>query len=302
MRIFFVNLTLVHEYNDRLLCQRRRFARAVPDCLAAAGTKYTARAWPLHRLTPAIPRREFVFGHTLDSTMEPAKIQTRSSSAGEPAQGATTIARPATSQEATDQLYHQERRKHRRHSKRMRYLQLITLMLAVTLTVVFIGWINTWVNLEAEEKDRYQLAADLRRVTEERDILIKRNEGLEERLKALVDQRLPGLHPLHFGTTVPIDNGYVRNISFNRTGVGKSKRFEYNLVLENRTQEALIPKIRILLFDESGIQSGSTTITKEAATSNAYTDFLQPGEIRAYTAPMKSDQGRRPIYFQIYAE
>ncbi len=181
-------------------------------------------------------------------------------------------------------------------------MQLVNLLLAIALVVVFIGWINTWVSLNAAEKERYLLASDLRQTTVERDSLRERNGELSRNLKTLVQQRLPGLQRLRFDTTVPIDSGYVRNVSFTRTGIGGEKRFEYSLVLENRSRDPFTPKVRILLFDESGIQSGSTTITKEAATSNSDLEFLEPGEIRAYTASIATDQGKQPVYFQVYTE
>ncbi len=234
--------------------------------------------------------------------MDPAAKQAPPPNPTAPAAGGKKTPHTAAKHKTPTPHYHQERRRHSRRSKHLRSLQLVNLLLAVALVVVFIGWINTWVNLNAADKERYLLASDLRQTTNERDALHQRNQELNNNLKTLVEQRLPGLHHLSFDTTVPIDNGYVRNISFTRTGVGDGKRFEYSLVLENRDQDALTPKVRILLFDESGIQSGSATLTKEASTSNNELEFLEPGEIRAYTAPISMDRGKRPVYFKVYAE
>jgi len=234
--------------------------------------------------------------------MEPAAKHSGPKNPPSSPTGKKPIPHPATKRKTAEPHYHHERRRHSRRSSRLRSMQLVNLLLAIALVVVFIGWINTWVNLNAAEKERYVLASDLRQASNERDTLRERNAELSRNLKTLVQQRLPGLQKLHFDTTMPIDSGYLRNVSFTRTGVGGEKRFEYSLVLENRSGDALTPKVRILLFDESGIQSGNAIITKEAATSNTELEFLDPGEIRAYTAPVAITKDKNPVYFQVYAE
>ena len=191
------------------------------------------------------------------------------------------------------------RRQHSKRSKHVRSLQLINLLLALALIVVFIGWINTWVNYNATEAERVELATQLRHKNSELERLQIHNAELNTNLSALVQQRLPNLQELQFDTTLPIDRGYARNISFTRTGVEQRWQYEYSLVLENRSRDIVKPNVRILLFDESGIQTGGTKIIPKAATSNSHMEFLEPAEIRAYTDEIPSDSVAPPRYFQV---
>jgi len=193
-------------------------------------------------------------------------------------------------------------RKHRKRNRQIRSLKLINLLLALSLIAALIAWINTWVNYNASQDERVALAAELRETNEQFEKLQVESGKLQAKLSALVEQRLPGLREMRFDTTLPIEEGYIRNISFHQTGVGDQKRYEYSLVLENQGREVLKPELRILLFDESGLQTGAATITAKAATANSDLEFLDPKEIRAYTADIPSTLDHPPEYFTIIME
>jgi hypothetical protein len=116
-------------------------------------------------------------------------------------------------------------------------------------------------------------------------------------MKKLVNGRLPGLSELIFDTTLQLNASYVRNLTFTVTGVGDNKRYEYRLVVDNQTGDALFPIIEIMLFDEQGIQTGYVKIDKESATSNEDLEFLEPHEIRAYNGPIPIHRNSKPLYF-----
>lgn len=194
-------------------------------------------------------------------------------------------------------------KRHSRRGKQIRTLQITTLILSIALVVVFIGWINTWVNLNRAEEEAFTHASALRKQTMELETLRARDKELSEKLSAMVEERLPSLRPLKFDATIPIDEAYVRNISFTETGIGSHKRYEYSIVLANRHNDTLRPRVRILLFDEAGIQTGGAKITPAAATTNADLEFLEPREVRAYTSQVNIDRpDTTPKYFQIYIE
>ncbi len=198
---------------------------------------------------------------------------------------------------------YRERRRHSHRSKQIRSLQLISLLLAIALVVVFIGWINTWANLNNAELALFSQASTLRQQNTELDMLRSRDKDLSEKISALVQHRLPSLRELKFDVTIQIEDTYVRNISFTRTGVGNQLHYEYSMVLANRNNDILRPNVHILLFDEAGIQTGASKITPDAATSNSDLEFLEPLEIRAYTAQLHMDRpDAAPTYFQVYVE
>lgn len=203
---------------------------------------------------------------------------------------------------STQHREHSRRHRSSQRTKHMRALRIINLLLIITLVVVFIGWINTWVNQSKAEREQFELAMSLRQHTQELENLRARNVELEANLAALVEKRLPGLQTLRFDATLPIDERYVRNINFTRTGIGSQIHYEYSIVLENRTKDILTPEVRILLFDESGIQAGSIKLSKQAATNYSDLKFLDPREIRAYKGVIPVNRNNIPKYFQIYMD
>ena len=225
--------------------------------------------------------------------MENAKLPTHNQSGQSNSVSSITPATPRSRHHRTS------RRKDSKRSKRIRSLRLINFLLTVTLIAVLAGWINTWVNYNSAEAERVESAAALRHKTAQLEQLQIRTDELNANLSALVQQRLPNLKELQFDTTFPIDDEYVRNVSFTRTGVENKWRYQYSMVLENRSRDIVVPKIRIILFDESGIQTGSIKITPGAATSNADLEYLEPAEIRAYTGEIPSEPGTDPRYFKV---
>ncbi len=212
----------------------------------------------------------------------------------------TKTPRPAELGDSKPRHTHRHHRS-RRKSGHLRTLQLTNFILALALVGVFIGWINTWVNLNRSEQELFTHAAELRQLHAEIDLLRSRDKELNDTLNDLVEKRLPSLRRLVFDSTLPIDNDYVRNISFTRTGIGAKIRYEYSLVLANQSNDTLRPNVRVLLFDEAGIQTAAAKITPSAATSNSDLEFLEPREVRAYTAKLEIDRlGVEPRYFQVY--
>jgi cell division protein FtsB len=209
---------------------------------------------------------------------------------------------PRAASTAPGKPAHREHRRHSRRARHTRTLQLISLLMGLALVAVFIGWIKTWVDLNAMEQAHFDTSFQLRQTTQELEQLRNRSADLEQELRALVQQRLPHLRQLVFDTTLPIDEGYIRNITFRRTGVGSQTRYEYSLLLENPSRDTLTPHLRIVLFDETGIQTASAEVTRKAATTNADLEFLEPREVRAYSAIIPSERKQKPRYFQIFVE
>lgn len=216
--------------------------------------------------------------------------------------GANNTVSPISPSKTHSRSHRVGRRHHSSRGKQIRSLQIINLLLVLTLVAVFIGWINTWVNYNGARDEQLVLAAHLRQTRQELEQLQIRAKELDANLSTLVQQRLPSLEELRFDTTLPIDKDYVRNISFTHTGVDQKRQYEYSLVMENRSPDILKPNVRILLFDETGIQTGAAKITPEAATSNADLEYLEPAEIRAFSAAIPSDRQNPPKYFQVYLE
>jgi cell division protein FtsL len=205
--------------------------------------------------------------------------------------------RPSDLEHAKGQRHHSSRR-----SRTIRHLQVIMLVMAITLALVLMAWIHASASLSAVQRERFELQSRLRSQTSELDGLRDRAAKLSQEVDDLVHQRLPGLHALRLNATVVIDKGCVRTVGFTQAGVGSSIHYEYNLVLENKKDIPIEPKVRIILFDRTGLQTGAVQVSKSAATSETNVPFLQPGEIRAYTSNVPLDRKEPPAFFQIYVD
>jgi hypothetical protein len=118
-------------------------------------------------------------------------------------------------------------------------------------------------------------------------------------LGALVKQRIPGVQGLEIDRLYDAKQGMVKKISFSESGVGADKKLTYYAVLKNTGSAPAEPKVRILLFDRKGLQTGSAAITREAATTPVEGNQLAPGETRTYSAPVDVIRRDAPRYFLI---
>jgi hypothetical protein len=154
-----------------------------------------------------------------------------------------------------------------------------------------------------EEKLRSASAfADLQKsqrlVEEERSRL----EEKENALASLLDERLPGLHRIEYNKLVDVNDKYVLNVTFAKSGVEDSKFVEYHALLVNNTQWMLLPQVEIFLFDDVGIQVGGTKLDHDQATNNAALPELEPGETRSYHSRIEVERDAVPKYYALFVE
>lgn len=192
----------------------------------------------------------------------------------------------------------------RRHGDpgRVRLLQITSGLLAAALMVTLIGWIYTWVRLHGEKNDNHRLAVALRNQGQELDGTRAELARIRDDLRALVEKRIPNVRPLQFDSMIPVNMKYLRTISFTRTGVGEAVRYEYQLLVECLDKDPIIPKARILLFDEVGLQVGAAEVAHKDSTAQFAVEYLAPGERRAYTAAIPLSRKVTPAFFQVSLE
>ena len=125
---------------------------------------------------------------------------------------------------------------------------VISLLLYLFGTIARYGSENNLQRAELSQKDAElrDLRAELKRVTAEFD--------------ALVAQRLPNLKPLEHDKVIPLNHGYVRNILFTETHSGDKTGYEYRVVVENNQSRPVMPGIRIMFFDRTGVQIGGASV------------------------------------------
>ena len=132
-----------------------------------------------------------------------------------------------------------------------------------------------------------QLTIDLRQaegdLTRAREKITEMNNDL----RILLANRIPGVAELSMNRQLAINDQYVRNITFVQSGLGETKSIEFSAVLENTRAAPVLPDVNIILFDESGLQTGAVRLSQEQAVAPVTTPELQPGETRTYSGQIQ---------------
>jgi hypothetical protein len=189
-----------------------------------------------------------------------------------------------------------ERIRESRHSQHRSTRRALRAALFVTLglfgLVLVLGWVYTTA-LHA----RATAAADRVAVLENEAAQLKLElTTLRTERDALASGRLPGLIPLEYDHALAIEQQYVRNVIFTETGTSGQRRYEYRLVIANPGPTPLRPAVRLLFFDERGIQVGESVIEEDAAGSSTEA-WLLPSETRSYSAVVELQHDAVPRYF-----
>ncbi len=195
---------------------------------------------------------------------------------------------PETSKRQTQDARRSYRRK--RRSKTLAaalVLSLIALLLSILISTLY-------VSRASNEIDGTLLQA--RKLERDLELAQEQLAKMRQDLAVLVQKRIPQLRPMVFDEAVPASESFVRNIIFTLVGVGEKRTIEYRTVVSNDSLSEVKPHIRIMLFDEVGIQIGSADI-KDAGVPEAIS--LDPGETRSYSAAIEFDTDAQPHYFML---
>lgn len=110
-------------------------------------------------------------------------------------------------------------------------------------------------------------------------------------LQAAVEGRFPQLHRLEFDKVVPLQDGYLKNIVFTLLRHTNTRHYEYKLVIENNTQMTALPEVKVLVFDDLGVQLGMDEIPKQ--------EPLERGETRSFSSTIELLVPGDPAYFYV---
>jgi hypothetical protein len=197
-----------------------------------------------------------------------------------------------------------QRRSHRRRSKSSRQLAKVnrtsrnlkialTTVIMILTTVVVIGK-QAQTRLERE----YQ---HLQRTLEKQQLSLVKAKELNKKLLAdmdtMVESRLPGLQPMEFDTVILISKGYVKNLIFVVSKDSRKTSYEYRLVFFNANATPVVPRTKLHLFNDRGIEIGNADVTVSAEASDGLGRALAPGEIRSYNGSITVGGNSPPRYF-----
>lgn len=191
------------------------------------------------------------------------------------------------------------RRSHSRSKiKKIRRLGILVAVLIVSLVFVVMGWILAWAKLQEAEERAVALDADLRRIELTMEKTQVDAEKREREMLSLMENRIPGLSEIVFNKLLDINNQYVLNVTFSEVGVGEDKTLEYHAMLANNGPRMVLPQVKIILFNDFGLQVGMVKIAQSHATGAAAAlADLEPGETRSYHAQIPLELDSAPKYY-----
>jgi cell division protein FtsB len=186
-------------------------------------------------------------------------------------------------------------RRHSRHAEHRRRSQRLMLALALGVTLVLLIVVSLFsairIGTLADANDT--LNADLFQAQQQ---LAKVGPELEQARKELANVtkgRLPHLRELTPDKVIDVDSGYVKNIVFTLLRSNHGTRYEYRLVMENKSDSLVRPDVRVFVFDHRGIQVGAGEVTDRAD--------MVPGESRSYSSHIERFMEEEPRYFYVWA-
>jgi len=186
------------------------------------------------------------------------------------------------------------RSKWQRAERTVRKLQYLV---AILVAILVIGAFAVGTTVQPLRAKRDLLSRERLRL--ERDLVLS-----EERLALmtaerdeLVTTRIPGLEALVFGETIDVERKYLRNVLFTLTVQQGHPAYEFRVVLANNELTDIIPNVAVLLFNELGIQLGSSRISLGTLVSDTGSFKLAPGDVRSYSGQVELSDSGEPAYY-----
>lgn len=121
---------------------------------------------------------------------------------------------------------------------------------------------------------------------------------LQAQMADLVQGRLPApLLPLVLDQLIPLDQAPLRSILFTHVGTPDALGYEYRLVCRNEKSERFQAEIRILLFNEAGVQTGWANVNDSTDWNRVGGSGLAAGENAAFSGRVTLQFADVPKYF-----
>lgn len=185
----------------------------------------------------------------------------------------------------------------RSKAKKIRRLKILVALLTLGLVFVIMGWILAWAKLQKAEEKAGVLDADLRRMEIKMAEARVGAEKRESEMLSLMENRIPGLSEIVFNKLLDVNDQYLLNVTFSEVGVGEDKTLEFHAMLANYGSRMVLPQVKILLFNDSGLQVGMLKLERSHATGTVTLADLEPGETRSYHAQIPLELDAAPKYY-----
>jgi hypothetical protein len=195
------------------------------------------------------------------------------------------------------------RRSSRQHvSSSRKKLRIMKVLLAAMLAVIVAGVvvaIFVYSELTRFRIEAGSLGVQVRQLEAElleaRERLVEMNDDL----RILLANRIPGVAEMSFSRPIEINDQYVKTLTFVRSGIDGDQGIGFSAVLENTRSTPIVPQATISLFDDSGLQLGAATLAKTQDRNGPTSAEMQPGEGRQYVGTIDLQRQAPPKYFTI---
>ena len=178
--------------------------------------------------------------------------------------------------------------------------KMLAVLLAIVILVSFFIALFLSIRLFKLSDENSGLIISVRQSQIELDKLRPEVEELRAGMNDLVEGRIPNLRPLEFDKVIALDENYVKNIAFTLASNADEKRYEYKFVMNNQSIYVVWPRVRILMFDNMGIQVGLAEMRGDYS-ANSQSSNLAPSEVRSYSSKIVLTEGDDPVYFRLLA-
>ena len=183
--------------------------------------------------------------------------------------------------------------------RKLKRMKLLIGVLLVVLVVLAVAGVMTFFKMQQFRGEAQQLTIDLRQSEEDLARAREKITEMNNDLRIMLANRIPGVAELSMNRQLEINDQYVRNITFVQSGTDQSKAIEFSTVLENTRAVPALPNVTIVLFDESGLQTGAARLTQDQAVTPVDAPELQPGETRTYSAQIQLQRETPSKYFAV---
>jgi hypothetical protein len=175
-----------------------------------------------------------------------------------------------------------QRKNGHRHSSRKRWIYILLVIVFIE-TIALAGVLIWGTKLQQENQEHFSKQKELAQLVKDEKTELEAQKWEFNKLKTEQAKTcLPNLLQLKFDKVLEINKEYVKNGIFMLAGKKDKKYLEFKLVLQNNTQDNVLPNIDVLFFNSMGNQIGSTQVGYQKEEAAPTRELLEKGEVRSY--------------------
>jgi hypothetical protein len=183
--------------------------------------------------------------------------------------------------------------------RKIRRLRILAAGLAAGLVASIVFSVVLYFHSKRLRMEETSLTVEQKQMEAELAKARERITELNNDLRILLANRIPGVDELVFNRQIELNDQYVKNITFVKSGLGDLSTIEFTTVVHNARTGPILPQVDIVLFDESGLQTGAARLDKTQTITPADIPELQPGETRTYSAQVNLQRQTPSKYFVV---